>query len=270
MPRMRTLKPTFFSNDQLAEVHPLGRLLFQGLWCMADREGRLEDRPKRIKAEVLPYDNANVERLLCDLEARGFILRYCIGEDRFIQVRNFAKHQNPHVKEPPSTIPAPDEHGAGPMPDPTSPDENTSRAVSARVLSHGIQEQLPVQEPVASANGATSEVDQPSPGDDRVDEVYAHFKARIQPRSRLNPRKKIAARLKRFSVAELKQGIDHFADDPWWMEHNASQGAEWFFESDSRSEHFLLMSPRVSNVVPLGKQPSTPTRLPIDRTGVAN
>jgi hypothetical protein len=156
MPRMRTLKPSFFSNDQLAEVHPLGRLLFEGLWCMADREGRLEDRPKRIKAEVLPYDNCNIDRLLDDLEHRGFILRYEVDANRYIQVLAFGKHQNPHVKEPPSTIPAPCEHGAGPVLPPNG--HHTSPASHAGVLSHGLQEQeqeqIQEQEPESDAASA--------------------------------------------------------------------------------------------------------------------
>lgn len=112
MARLRTLKPSFFTNDILAEVDPLGRLLFQGLWCIADREGRLEDRPKRIKAEVLPYDTCNVDALLDDLARLGFIVRYAVAEQRYIQVTNFGKHQTPHIKEAASTIPAPDKHGA--------------------------------------------------------------------------------------------------------------------------------------------------------------
>jgi len=52
--RARNIKPGFFKNDQLAECHPLARLLFAGLWCEADRAGRLKDRPKRLKVECLP------------------------------------------------------------------------------------------------------------------------------------------------------------------------------------------------------------------------
>lgn len=137
MPRMRTLKPSFFSNDQLAELPPVGRLLFQGLWCMADREGRLEDRPKRIKAEVLPYDTVNVDRLLTALAERGFILRYESDGTRYIQVVNFKKHQNPHVNEAQSTIPAPSEHGATPVPPPNG--HSTAPSSRARVPGHGIQ-----------------------------------------------------------------------------------------------------------------------------------
>jgi hypothetical protein len=108
MARLRTLKPGFFTNDLLAEIPPLGRLLFQGLWCIADREGRLEDRPRKIKAEVLPYDDADVDGLLGRLDAAGFIRRYAAAGVGYIQVVNFAKHQTPHIKEAASTIPAPD------------------------------------------------------------------------------------------------------------------------------------------------------------------
>lgn len=119
MARSRNIKPSFFTNDDLAEIEPLGRLLFIALWTMADREGRLEDRPRRIKAEALPYDDADVDALLDALHKLGFILRYVVSGNRYIQVCAFTKHQNPHVKEAPSTIPAPDEHGASTVQDTT-------------------------------------------------------------------------------------------------------------------------------------------------------
>jgi hypothetical protein len=122
MARARSIKPSFFTNDQLAEVPPLGRLLFAGLWCVADRAGRLEDRPKRIKVELLPYDACNVDKLLDDLADRGFIRRYEVDSEKFIQIINFDKHQDPHVKERTSTIPAPCEHGASTVQKPLTPD----------------------------------------------------------------------------------------------------------------------------------------------------
>lgn len=108
MARSRNIKPGFFTNDALSEVEPLGRLLFAGLWCHADRDGRLDDRPKKIKAEILPYDDCNVDKLLSDLEKAGFIIRYATEQGKFIQILTFSKHQNPHIKEAESTIPAPD------------------------------------------------------------------------------------------------------------------------------------------------------------------
>lgn len=109
--RARNLKPSFFANEILGSLHPLARLLFQGLWCEADCEGRLEDRPLRLKSQILPYDQCDVECLLNDLSDGGFIVRYKVDNDRYIQVINFKKHQNPHVNEKKkgSEIPAPEE-----------------------------------------------------------------------------------------------------------------------------------------------------------------
>lgn len=108
MARSRNIKPGFFKNEALAECSPLARLLFAGLWCLADRAGRLEDRPKRIRAELLPYDDCNADELLGELHEAGFILRYLAAGGRFIQVVNFSKHQSPYRKEAESTIPVPD------------------------------------------------------------------------------------------------------------------------------------------------------------------
>jgi hypothetical protein len=132
MPRARNIKPGFFSNDKLSEIQPLGRLLFAGLWTIADRAGRLEDRPKKIKAEVLPYDNCNVDRLLNDLQERGFILRYSTEGQAYIQIIKFDKHQNPHKKEAESTLPAPGEHCACTVQDPTQ--YGTDRADSGFLI----------------------------------------------------------------------------------------------------------------------------------------
>ncbi len=112
--RARNIKPGFFKNEKLGTKDPLARILFEGLWCMADREGRLEDRPARIKAEILPYDNCDIESLLSSLATGDdpFVLRYESEGRRFIQVVHFLKHQNPHLKESKSTIPAPDLHSA--------------------------------------------------------------------------------------------------------------------------------------------------------------
>lgn len=121
MSRARNLKPGFFKNDKLADLPFQYRILFQGLWCIADREGRLEARPKRIKAEVFPYDEVDVEAGLVALESAGFIECYSVEKAHYIQVLAFKKHQNPHCKEAASTIPAPCGHGASTEISGTSP-----------------------------------------------------------------------------------------------------------------------------------------------------
>lgn len=112
MARARNLKPGFFRDAALVELPTETRLLFPGLWTLADREGRLEDKPKQIKMEIFPADNFDVETMLAQLAAANLITRYQVEGKRYIQVVNFAKHQNPHRDEKASTIPPPPEHGA--------------------------------------------------------------------------------------------------------------------------------------------------------------
>ncbi len=107
MARARNIKPGFFTNEVLAELPFESRLLFIGLWTIADRAGRLHDRPKRIKMQVFPGDSVDVDALLEQLANAGFIWRYEVEGQRYIQVINWDKHQNPHHREPESEIPAP-------------------------------------------------------------------------------------------------------------------------------------------------------------------
>jgi hypothetical protein len=106
--RSRNIKPDFFTSDQVLACEPLARILFAGLWSLADRRGRLEDRPTKIKIKILPCDNCEIDTLLNQLQRNGLIHRYEINNRRYIQVINFEKHQNPHHKEPESILPAPD------------------------------------------------------------------------------------------------------------------------------------------------------------------
>ena len=107
MARARNIKPALFKNEILGVADPLLTLLFEGLWLLADREGRLEDRVLRIKAELFPYrDGLDVNPMLDWLAANGFVTRYTAGKSQYIQIENFVKHQNPHKNEPPSEIPS--------------------------------------------------------------------------------------------------------------------------------------------------------------------
>lgn len=107
MARARNIKPSIMDNEELAELGALHRLLFIYLWMLADREGRLEDRPKRIAAQALPYDrSADVNAMLGELKEAGFLARYKLEGVAVIQVLAFAKHQTPHMRESASTLPA--------------------------------------------------------------------------------------------------------------------------------------------------------------------
>lgn len=112
MARARNIKPKFFTNEQVVGVPFVSRLLFIGLWTIADRAGRLEDKPLQIKMQVFPGDSIDVNSCLAELQDAGLLLRYSINGSKYIQVLTFEKHQNPHKDESASEIPAPNLHSA--------------------------------------------------------------------------------------------------------------------------------------------------------------
>lgn len=92
-------------NEDIIELPFEARLLFIGLWILADREGRLENRPKKIKMSLFPADDINVAEQLENISKFGFIELYNADGIDVIQIINFVKHQNPHGLEKDSELP---------------------------------------------------------------------------------------------------------------------------------------------------------------------
>jgi hypothetical protein len=99
MARARNIKPAFFTNEQVSDNCPLGRLLFIGLWTMADYKGDLEWKEKTLKIQILPWDECSVKELAINLDKSGLIRFYSDGVKTYINIPNFEKHQNPHKNE---------------------------------------------------------------------------------------------------------------------------------------------------------------------------
>lgn len=171
--RARSLKPGLFRNEILGSADPLYTLLFECLWLMADREGRLEDIPLRICATAFPYRRRITERktnqLLCWLDVNKFIKRYEVDGRRYIQVLEFSKHQHPHQNESPSQIPALSSllHGAAPVLSTTqAPDQGST------------------QTGTASTNGASNRASSLTPSSLTPDSLYPsspHSGADVNP-----------------------------------------------------------------------------------------
>lgn len=106
MARARNIKPALFENEILGEADPLITLLFIGLWGLADAQGKLEYRPKRIKIKIFPYrDIPDLSRLIRYLHDHDFIKLYEVGGTEYIEILNFVRHQNPHKNEQPRGYP---------------------------------------------------------------------------------------------------------------------------------------------------------------------
>lgn len=112
MAHTRYIKPDFFKDEDIAELEYWVRLLYIGLWILADKEGRLEYRSKRINVELFPYDKVNIELGLKELmknksnSNKPYIYIYEDKGNSYIQIINWHKYQKPHFTEKESIIPA--------------------------------------------------------------------------------------------------------------------------------------------------------------------
>ena len=93
MPRIRTIKPEFFTDDTVGGLSVLARLLFVGTWVFADDYGTLDRSAKQLKAQVFPYDDIDCEPPLLELIGAGLLTEYQADGRTFLQIAGFTKHQ---------------------------------------------------------------------------------------------------------------------------------------------------------------------------------
>ncbi len=109
--RIRTIKPEFFTHDGLYDAEVTdgvpARVAFAGLWCAADREGRFKWEPRRLGAQILPYDKADFSRVLHALTTRGFVVKYAVDSVEYGYIPSFSRHQVINNRERESELPEP-------------------------------------------------------------------------------------------------------------------------------------------------------------------
>ncbi len=94
MARIRSIKPEFWQDEKIAKLPHWNRLLYIGLWNLADDFGRLRGNNLLIRAQVFPYEHdVDIEVGLKALENGGQIQRYFASGESYLFVCNFAKHQ---------------------------------------------------------------------------------------------------------------------------------------------------------------------------------
>ena len=112
MARIRTIKPEFWTSEQVMECSPTARLLFIGMWNFCDDAGIHPASAKTLKAEVFPADDINatdVQRLVDDLLTNGLIVEYESAGKRYWQVTGWhhQKIEKPNYKHPKQEIQQP-------------------------------------------------------------------------------------------------------------------------------------------------------------------
>ena len=241
--RARNIKPGFFTNDELGECEPLARLLFAGLWTIADREGRLEYRPKKIKAEVLPYDDCNIIELLESLNEKGFITIYEVDKTKYVQVNNWTKHQNPHVKEGASNIPAPDQNSTSTV---QEPEKNESSPADSLNL-------IPDSLPTAAADEPKARTDYQGILDEYNATCTKMPKAEALTDNR---RKTINARIKEHGRDAITEVFRYASQSP---HHNGTNDLGWQASFDwlMGPKNFLKILEKARSGTPPGQKKLT-------------
>lgn len=105
MARIRTIKPEFFTSEDIVGLTPFARLLYIALWCEADKEGRLVWKPRTFKIRYLPADDCDVQALCDELLSAGLVRLY---GDGFAVIPSFRVHQHINPRESESQLPDPD------------------------------------------------------------------------------------------------------------------------------------------------------------------
>jgi hypothetical protein len=103
--RIRTIKPEFFTSEDIVGLSPLARLLYIALWCEADREGRLIWKPRTFKLRYLPADNCDAAVLAQELIDQGLVVLY---GDGLAFIPTFGDHQHLNPREAASLLTPPD------------------------------------------------------------------------------------------------------------------------------------------------------------------
>lgn len=111
MARIRTIKPEFFTSEDIVSLSPLARLFYVSLWCEADREGRLSWKPATLKMRYLPGDNCDVDTLAQELIDSDLVVLYEADGKTYAEIPTFKNHQVINNRESVSVIP-PRVHGA--------------------------------------------------------------------------------------------------------------------------------------------------------------
>lgn len=106
MARIRTIKPEFFTSDDIVSMTPLARLFYVSLWCEADREGRLSWNTRTLKRRYLSADDVDIDMLASELTDAGLIEIYEVEGRLYAEILSFKNHQVINNREAESVLPS--------------------------------------------------------------------------------------------------------------------------------------------------------------------
>ena len=111
MARMRSVKPEFWTDPDVADLSRDARLLYIGLWNLSDEHGRVRGDARYLKGQLFAYDDDLtadcVATLVDELEKAGKVVVYAVDGKFYLHLPSLARHQRLEPDRVVSRLPAP-------------------------------------------------------------------------------------------------------------------------------------------------------------------
>lgn len=267
MPRIRTVKPEFWTSEQVTACSRDARLLFIGLWNFCDDGGVHPASAKRVKMEIFPGDDVHIELVetwIKELIFNGLLEEYSVKEKKYWHVISWKNHQK--IDKPNCRHPGPENT--------TKFDEQSTNSRRLKVedqarFRRDFEEYSTSAHPrngkegngkeeICEVAGTTSPVglDKNSilAGQDDVRMVFSHWQQVMnKPKAKLDDvrRRKIKAALKSFSLADCQLAIDGCAQSTFHMGKNDTgkryDSIGLIFRNPEKTEQFIAMTQDAEN-----------------------
>lgn len=95
--RIRSIRPEFWSSEDIASLSWEHRLIYIGLWSYVDDNGVGRDNAKLIAADLFPLEDVppvmSIHGALSEYSKRGMITRYTVDGKPYLHVSEFLTHQ---------------------------------------------------------------------------------------------------------------------------------------------------------------------------------
>lgn len=244
MTKIRTIKPEFWTDEELVTCSMATRLFFIGLWNFADDDGIFEWKPLSLKMKIFPADDVNCEICLRDLMKCRRIARFTHNGKEYGKILSFAKHQRIDRRFHRSTIS--DLTGVE-----LHYDENTSSP--RRVHDDGGGGGGGMDMDITPTNVGVSDRDEKSNSDkaEIVDPQEMEFREFIPFASKVlghqktftrDALEKWRARRRKFSARDLAAAFANLRNEPdqWKIENNGHRPLSWWLKSDERIEEMQV------------------------------
>lgn len=234
MSRIRTIKPEFWTSEQILSCSPYARLLFIGLWNFCDDNGVHPASYVRLKAEIFPADNFKIDEIkgwVNELILNRLVAQYQVEDIAYWIVTGWKKHQR--IDRPTYRHPLPsfdfnkikDDSSNNPRDFGDSSTTNFRMVEESSTTDRNGMDRKGKEEKICEVETSPVCVST-SKSSTTTQEIFSHWQSVMNhPRAKLDKKResKISQALKLgYGVEELKQAINGCSKTPYNMGKNDS------------------------------------------------